>query len=622
MKKVNNLVILLVWFSLSLSADNCNETDDANMIIEDGNIDLSEKINLSFDSAKSTSEDLELKNIKVTSCKKSSFWSLTAENAEIENENLTIQNAKLRIYNVPIFWLGEISLDEEDSFNIPNLGVTDSNLDISYKYKTKSENSEFVLEPIYSNTKFGLSIDYNFDNGVNNFHLNSLALDDENSSWVYDIDSVINLNDFISLTLDYSDFSGNSLVQDYGFKYLDINRRSLDLKQSVGISFLNKNRNISFFSDDFITIGALRPVSHSKDYITYERFYIVNDWFLDISSEYSKFSNNTPESLEIPYIVYDEVERISRDIEIKKNYSFSTLNYESKFLLSSRDYEIKDTNKNLTISNVATSQIFSLLENKTLKIGFIWSTFKDESSLPILDSYPSLPSPESNISLGSWVGKDRSSNSRKLFIYKNWSNYAFDFSISSNLYEKYNFEEENNIFRKFYDKRPIFFSAQTKNKNLNFFAKGNYSYRESDFMGLMAGVEYLDDKTYLSVQKNNIVPSSYPLQPLDNYVLKFKRDFDNFQIFSRAQYSEEEEIINENVLGIQWEYDCFRLRLSMERARFFPFIDPDFAETSYFDLIYLTNPEVKNNLSFEFELVGLTNILTPIDNIINDGLFN
>ena len=105
-------------------------------------------------------------------------------------------------------------------------------------------------------------------------------------------------------------------------------------------------------------------------------------------------------------------------------------------------------------------------------------------------------------------------------------------------------------------------------------------------------------------------------------MLKFKRDFDNFQIFSRAQYSEEEEIINENVLGIQWEYDCFRLRLSMERARFFPFIDPDFAETSYFDLIYLTNPEVKNNLSFEFELVGLTNILTPIDNIINDGLFN
>ena len=55
----------------------------------------------------------------------------------------------------------------------------------------------------------------------------------------------------------------------------------------------------------------------------------------------------------------------------------------------------------------------------------------------------------------------------------------------------------------------------------------------------MAGLEYMDDKTFLSLQKNNIVPSSYPLQPLDNYVLKFKRDFSNFQIFTRAQYSDE-----------------------------------------------------------------------------------
>ena len=622
MKKVNNLGVLLILFSSFLSAENCNESDETNIIIEDGNIDLSEKINLSFDSAESNGEDLELKNIKITSCEKSSLWSLTAEDAEIEDANITIQNTRLRIFNMPIFWLGKVSLNENESLNIPNLGVTDSNLDISYKFKTKGENSEFVLEPIYSNSSFGLSIDYNFDNGVNNFNFNSLALDDQNSSWVYDLDSVINLNDFISLNLDYSDFSGNSLIQDYGFKYLDINRRSLDLKQSIGISFLNKNRNISFFSDNFINIGALRPVSHSKDYVTYERFFVINDWFVDIDSEYAKFSNNTPKSLEMPYTLYDEVERISRDIELKRSFSFAALNYESKFLLSSQDYEIKETNENLRNNNFATSQIFSLLENKSLKFGFIWSTFKEESSLPILDSYPTLPSPESNISLSSWVGKDRSSSSRKFFIYKNWSNSAFDLSISTNLYEKYNFDQENNIFKKFYDKKPIFFSAKTKNKNLNFFAKGNYSYEKRDFMGLMAGIEYMDNKTYLSLQKNNIVPSSYPLLPLDNYVLKFKRDFSNFQIFSRAQYSEEEEIINENILGLQWEYDCFKFRLSMERARFFPFVDPDFAETSYFDLIYLTNPKVKNNLSFEFELVGLTNILTPIDNIINDGLFN
>ncbi len=622
MKKVNNLRVILILFSSFLSAENCNESDETNIIIEDGNIDLSEKINLSFDAAESNGEDLELKNIKVTSCKKSSLWSLTAENAEIKDENLTIQNTRLSFFNIPIFWLGKVSLNDKDSFNIPNLGVTDSNLDISYKFKTKGENSEFVLEPIYSSSSFGLSVDYNFDNGVNNFNFNSLALDDRNNSWVFDLDSVINLNDFISLNLDYSDFSGNSPIQDYGFKYLDINRRSLDLKQSIGISFLNTNRNISFFSDNFINIGALRPVSHSKDYISYERFFIINEWFIDIDSEYAKFSNNTLKRLEMPYTIYDEVVRISRDIELKKNFSFDTLNYESKFLLSSQDYEIKETNENLRNNNLATSQIFSLLENKSLKFGFIWSTFKKESSLPILDSYPNLPSPESNISLNSWVGKDRSSNSRKIFIYKNWSNSAFDLSISSNLYEKYNFDQENNIFKKFYDKRPIFFSAKTKHKNLNFFAEGNYSYKKSDFMGLMAGVEYIDDKTFFSLQKNNIVTSSFPLQPLDNYVLKFKRDFNSFQLFSRAQFSEEEEIVNENILGFQWEYDCFKFRLSMERARFFPFVDQDFTETSYFDLIYLTNPKVKNNLSFEFELVGLTNILTPIDNIINDGLFN
>ena len=141
MKKVNNLGVLLIWFTVSLSAENCDESDKANIIIEDGNIELSEKINLSFDSAESNGEDLELKNIKVTSCKKSSLWSLTAENAEIEDENLTIQNTRLRVFNVPIFWLGEVSLNEDDSFNIPNLGVTDSNLDISYKFKTKGENS-------------------------------------------------------------------------------------------------------------------------------------------------------------------------------------------------------------------------------------------------------------------------------------------------------------------------------------------------------------------------------------------------------------------------------------------------------------------------------------------------
>ena len=307
---------------------------------------------------------------------------------------------------------------------------------------------------------------------------------------------------------------------------------------------------------------------------------------------------------------------------MSKNFDYDSFEYAAKYLLSRREYNLKDSDETINSNSFATSQVFSTLENRSLKIGLLWSSFGEESTLPILDSYPILPSPESNISLDPWVGKDRGTNSRKIFLLKSWETAAVNFSLSTNIYEKYNFENESMIFKKFYEKKPIFFSVNTKNKNFNFFAKGNYSYEKSDFMAQMIGMKYSDEKTLLSLQKNNIIPSSYPLQPLDNYVLKFKRDFQSFQVFSRAQYSKQEKTLNENILGIQWQYDCLRLRLSMERARFFPFVDPNYAEMSYYDLIYLTNPKVKNNLSFEFELVGLTNILTPIDNIINNGLFN
>jgi hypothetical protein len=316
------------------------------------------------------------------------------------------------------------------------------------------------------------------------------------------------------------------------------------------------------------------------------------------------------------------VERISRDIGISKNFMFDSFSYAANFLISRREYDLKDTVETISSNSFATSQVFSVLEDRSLKFGYLWSSFQNEDNLPIIDSYPILPSPESNISLNPWVGKDRGTNSRKIFLNKKWETSTFDLSVSTNFYEKYNFENESMIFKKFYDKKPIFFSINTKNKNFNLFAKGNYSYEKSDFMAQMIGMKYTDEKTLFSFQKNNLIPSSYPLQPLDNYVLKFKRDFDSFQVFSRAQYSKEEKTVNENILGVQWQYDCLRLRLSMERARFFPFVDPDYAEMSYYDLIYLTNPKVKNNLSLEFELVGLTNILTPIDNIINNGLFN
>jgi hypothetical protein len=104
--------------------------------------------------------------------------------------------------------------------------------------------------------------------------------------------------------------------------------------------------------------------------------------------------------------------------------------------------------------------------------------------------------------------------------------------------------------------------------------------------------------------------------------VKFKKDFDSFSLFSRAQYEIDDKSLNESVFGIEWIYDCLRLRLSFEKAKFFPVGAESNNEFSYMQNIYLTNPAVKNNLSFEFELIGLTNVLTPIDNIIENGLFN
>ena len=131
MKKVNNLIVGIIFLSSLLVGEECSDDMAPDVQIKNGDIDLSKDINLTFEEAKSNENELELKNVKVTSCKNSSVWALTAENAQLLDEKLTIQNTKLRIFDVPIFWLGEVSLNEDESFNIPNLGVTDSNLDLS-----------------------------------------------------------------------------------------------------------------------------------------------------------------------------------------------------------------------------------------------------------------------------------------------------------------------------------------------------------------------------------------------------------------------------------------------------------------------------------------------------------
>ena len=625
MLKVHNWFLLVLLSTSSLINSECHEGETVNSLeIRNGQMEVGENSIVKFESAITTEEKLELKNVEVTTCAESSVWSLGAENATFNesNRDLTIENAKLKIFNLPVFWIGEVSLSESDSFSVPNLGITNSSLDISYKFKNKTENSLFKVEPIYSDSSLGLSLSFEYDDEKNNLEFDSLTMGDDDSSWAYNLDAQINFNEFISLDVDYSDFSGNSLIQNYGFRYLDLKRRSLDLKQSVDLSMIYENRNFSFSSNSFKNIGSLRPVSHSKDFFLYERFYSVYGWDLEMSSEYAKFKSNIPSSLNMPYQIFNEVDRTVRNIKLSKSFSENKFNHEYELLFSSREYDIHDSQEELDSSDFSLRQSFSLLEDRSLKIGFIWSTFSDQHELPLLDSYPINPSPESNISLNPWVGKDRDANMRKVFIYKKGMNEFFKYSVATNLYEKYNYGEENMIFKKFFNKKPIFFSLSTNNKNFNVFTMGNYSYEKKKFMGLMGGLRYMDEKTRFSIQKNKIVPSSYPLKTLDNYVMKFKRDFNSFSLFSRAQYAKEDKSLNENILGVEWAYDCLKLRVSFERAKFFPFLDADYTNAPYDEHIYLTNPKVKNNLSFEFELIGLSNLLTPIDNIIEYGLFN
>ena len=140
----------------------------------------------------------------------------------------------------------------------------------------------------------------------------------------------------------------------------------------------------------------------------YERFFNINGWLLDLSSEYAKFSNNTSEDVTMPYEILDNIERVSRDIGLSKKFKFDNFDYDANFLLSRKEYDLKETSEIINSNSLATSQVFSVLEDRSLKFGFLWSSFQDESNLPILDSYPILPSPESNISLSPWVGKDLS----------------------------------------------------------------------------------------------------------------------------------------------------------------------------------------------------------------------
>ena len=144
MLKVHNWFLLALLSTSSLINSECHEEETVNSLeIRNGKMEVGENSIVKFESAITTEEKLELKNIEVTTCAESSVWSLGAENATFNesNRDLTIENAKLKIFNFPVFWIGEVSLNENDSFSVPNLGITNSSLDISYKFKNKTENS-------------------------------------------------------------------------------------------------------------------------------------------------------------------------------------------------------------------------------------------------------------------------------------------------------------------------------------------------------------------------------------------------------------------------------------------------------------------------------------------------
>ena len=93
-----------------------------------------------------------------------------------------------------------------------------------------------------------------------------------------------------------------------------------------------------------------------------------------------------------------------------------------------------------------------------LKLFF--SSFNNQDDSPLLDSYPKNPSPESNISTRLWTGGDRNANQRKIFIYKSGQLGSTNYSLSTNLYEDYNFDGAgitlNNYFNKSEDESWYF----------------------------------------------------------------------------------------------------------------------------------------------------------------------
>ena len=90
----------------------------------------------------------------------------------------------------------------------------------------------------------------------------------------------------------------------------------------------------------------------------YERFFNINGWLLDLSSEYAKFKSSIPSSLNMPYQIFNEVDRTVRNITVSKSFSGNQFDHEYEFLGSRREYDINDSDETLNINDFSFRQSF------------------------------------------------------------------------------------------------------------------------------------------------------------------------------------------------------------------------------------------------------------------------
>ena len=213
MYKVKKLFLFLSYIFFNGISAECDSHQNKNILIDDGSLLNANQPEIKFEEAVFDSNTYLLENIKFNSCEGSSSWEISADEATLENEVLSIKNARVELFNMPIFWLGDIVLDKDKEINIPNLGITDSDFDFSYQFKAGNESAQYVIEPILTKSQLGVSFNAKLNDGKNKTEIQSFAIDDEQSSWVFKINSRLQLVKNLELSLDYGDFSGNSLIQ-------------------------------------------------------------------------------------------------------------------------------------------------------------------------------------------------------------------------------------------------------------------------------------------------------------------------------------------------------------------------------------------------------------------------